>query len=162
MDAPLSLSAILASLQTQIAQHREREAFHAEREAFHRERRAEHAAELEQLVQSFESLKTSAENAARLAARLPPAPPPPSDDLPAGRKPSISYLTARAIEGKAPGETFGPVDIAAEINQRFAAQLKREVDARQVSVVLRWMAKTGRIVRTKKGHQRKQSKYSRP
>lgn len=162
MDTRLPLSTILASLQTQIAQHREQEAFHAEREAFHRERRAEHAAELQQLVQSFESLSTSAENASRLASRLPLTPPPPVDDLPVGRKVSISYLAARAIERKAPGEIFGPVEIAAEINRRFAARLGWEVDVRQVSVVLRWMASTGRVVRTKQGHQRKQSQYSRP
>src|SRR5947199_8351287 len=101
METPLSLSAILSSLQTQIAEHREREAFHAGREAFHRDRRAEHAAELEQLVKSFEGLKASAEHAAKLAARLPQEPPPPSDDLPVGRKLSISYLVGRVIERKA-------------------------------------------------------------
>ncbi|MFL6233328.1 MAG: hypothetical protein ACJ76N_09365 [Thermoanaerobaculia bacterium] len=161
METPLSLSAILASLQTQISQHREREAFHAEREAFHRDRRAEHAAELEQLVKSFETLKVSADQAAKLAARLPQAAPPPSDDLPVGRKVSISYLVNRVVERKASQEPFGPVDVVAEINQRFAPRLKKEYDARQVSVVLRWMAKTGRIVRTKKGHQWNPSQYVR-
>src|SRR3954454_2268100 len=96
METPLSLSAILSSLQQQISEHREKEAFHAEREAFHRDRRGEHAAELEQLVKSFEGLKSSAETAAKLAARLPQAPPPPPDDLPVGRKVSISALVARA------------------------------------------------------------------
>lgn len=161
METPLSLSAILSSLQTQIAEHREREAFHAEREAFHRDRRAEHAAELAQLEKSFESLKASAEAAAKLAARLPQAPPPPSDDLPVGSKVSISYLVNRVIERKAPQEAFGPVDVAAEINQRFAPRLKKEYDARQVSVVLRWMAKRGRIARTSKGRPWNQSQYVR-
>src|SRR4051794_38979730 len=111
MDEHLPLSAILSSLQTQIAQHREREAFHAEREAFHRDRRVERAAELEQLVKSFEGLKSSAETAAKLAARLPQAPPPPPDDLPVGRKVSISALVVRVIESKALQETFGPREI---------------------------------------------------
>jgi hypothetical protein len=162
MAVNLSLATILASLQAQIAQHREQEAFHAEREAFHRERRAEHAAELAQLEASFESLRTSAENAARLAARLPLEPPPPPDDLPVGRKVSINHLVARVVEGKAPQETFGPLEIANEVNQRFAGRLGWTVDARQVSVTLRWMAASGRLVQARKGHGRRSSKYSRP
>ena len=154
METPLSLSAILLSLEKQISEHREREAFHAEREAFHRERRAEHAAELEQLQKSYETLKASAEQAAKLAARLPQEPPPPSDDdLPVGRKVSISHLVQKVVERKGPQEAFGPVDIANEINERYGPRLKRkkDYDPRQVSVVLRWMAKTGRIDRTEKG-----------
>lgn len=163
METPLSLSAILSSLQTQISQHQEREAFHAEREVFHRDRRAEHAAELEQLQKSFESLSSSAEHAAKLAARLPQELPPPLEDLPVGRKLSISYLVQRVIERRGPQEAFGPVDIAAEINQRFGPrlQLKKAYDPRQVSVVLRWLVKTGRIVRTEQGRPWNQSRYVR-
>ena len=161
MEADLSLTTILASLRAQIARHREQEALHAEREAFHRERRAEHATELAQLEASFESLQASAENAAKLAARLPLEPTPPPDDLPVGSKVSINHLVARVVERKAPQETFGPLEIATEINRRYAGRLGRTVDARQVSVTLRWMAATGRIVRTGKGHGRRSSKYSR-
>jgi chromosome segregation ATPase len=161
METPLSLSAILSSLQQQISEHREREAFHAEREAFHRDRRAEHAAELEQLEKSFETLKATAEQAAKLAARLPQEPPPPSDDLPVGRKMPISQLVQRVIERKGLQEPFGPVDVAAEINQRYGPRLKlkKAYDPRQVSVVLRWMAKTGRIARTEKGRPWSGSQY---
>jgi hypothetical protein len=62
---------------------------------------------------------------------------------------------------KGPQEAFGPVDLAAEINRRFAGRLGWKVDARQVSVVLRWMAGTGRVVRTGRGRQKRQSKYVR-
>ncbi|HEX4496628.1 MAG TPA: hypothetical protein VIE43_13230 [Thermoanaerobaculia bacterium] len=161
MANPLSLPDLLASLQTQIARHREQEAFHAEREAFHRELRAEHAAELDPLVKSFEALQASVANAAHLAARLSIAPPPPSDDLPVGRKISTNYLVGRAVQTKTPGEAFGPGEITAEINRRFAPRLGRKVDIRQVSVSLRWMADTGRISRVSPGHQRKQSRYAR-
>jgi hypothetical protein len=163
METPLSLAAILSSLEKQISDHREREAFHAEREAFHRERRAEHAAELEQLEKSFQSLRASAEHAARLAARLPQEPPPPADDLPLGRKVPISQLVQRVVALKGPQEPFGPVDLAAEINQRYGPRLKlkKDYDPRQVSVILRWMAKTGRIVRTQKGRPWNQSQYVR-
>jgi len=162
METSLSLPAILASLQKQISDHREREAFHAEREAFHRDRRAEHAAELEQLEKSFQSLQASAEHAAKLAARLPQELPPPSDDLPVG-KVSISYLVQRVVERKGPQEAFGPVDVTAEINRRFGPRLKlkKDYDPRQVSVVLRWMAKTGRIARTEKGRPWSGSQYVR-
>src|SRR5436305_2204327 len=163
METPLSLSAILLSLEKQISEHRKREAFHAGREAFHRDRRAEHAAELEQLLKSFEGLKASAEQAAKLAARLPQEPPPPSDDLPVGRKIPISQLVQRVIERKGPQEAFGPVDVAAEINRRYGPrlQLKKGYDPRQVSVVLRWMAKRGRVARTQKGRPWSGSQYVR-
>jgi hypothetical protein len=163
METPLSLSAILSSLEKQISDHREREAFHAEREAFHRERRAEHTAELEQLEKSFQSLRASAEHAAKLAARLPQEPPPPADDLPVGRKVSISHLVQQVIERKGPQEPFGPVDVAAEINQRYgpSLKLKKDYDPRQISVVLRWMAKRGRIVRAQKGRPWSGSQYVR-
>ena len=163
METPLSLSAILSSLQKQISEHREREAFHAEREAFHRDRRAEHAAELEQLEKSFETLKATAEQAAKLAARLPQEAPPPSDDLPVGRKVPISQLVQKVVERKGPQESFGPVDVAAEIKQRYGPKLKlkKDYDPRQVSVVLRWMAKTGRIARTEKGRPWNGSQYVR-
>ena len=77
------------------------------------------------------------------------------------RKLSTSYLATRVIEGKGPHEPFGPKDVAAEINRRFAARLRRTVNVRQVSMALRWMVDTGRIVRTEKGHQRRQSMYTR-
>jgi chromosome segregation ATPase len=156
MENLLSLSTILSSLQKQISEHRERE-------AFHRDRRAEHAAELEQLQKSFESLKASAEQAAKLAARLPQEPPPSSDDLPAGRKASISHLVQKVIERKGSQEAFGPVDIAAEIKRRYgpSLKLKKDYDPRQVSMVLRWMAKTGRIARTEKGRPWSGSQYVR-
>ncbi len=161
MITNLSLPDLLSSLQIQIARHREQEAFHAERETFHREQRAEHAAELDQLLKSFEALQASVASATPLAARLPIAPSPLSDDLPVGRKLSTNYLVARAVETQAPGETFGPGEITAEINRRFAPRLGRKVDIRQVSVSLRWMADTGRIARVNPGHQRKQSRYAR-
>src|SRR5436309_14505562 len=102
METPLSLSAILLSLEKQISEHQEREAFHAEREAFHRDRRAEHAAELEQPLKSFETLKASAEHAAKLAVRLPQEPPPPPDDLPVGRKVPIRQPGPKGNRRKGP------------------------------------------------------------
>lgn len=165
MNTELSLATILSSLEAQIAHHREQEALHAERAAFHQEQRSEHAAELERLVQLFESFKASAATAAELAARFPVPPAAksvaPADGLPAGRKPSISIAVQKAIEGMPPGQPFGPQAVMEEVNRRYAGRLRRPVDMRQVSVSLRWLAATGRIVRLQKGRPHWESKYAR-
>jgi hypothetical protein len=67
----------------------------------------------------------------------------------------------RAIEGRASHEPFSPGEIAAEINRRFAPRLGWEVDVRQISMSLRWMAGTGRTALVERGHQGKQSRYVR-
>jgi hypothetical protein len=161
MDSNLSVSTILSSLEAQIAHHREQEAVHAERETFHHARRAEHAAELERLVRHYEAFKASAEEVTALASRVPLAAPPPSDDLPPGRKVSINRLAAQVIEGKGPHEPFTPGQIADEVNRRFAPRLGWTVDVRQISVALRWLAANGRIVLTEQGRQHRQSKFAR-
>jgi hypothetical protein len=168
MDTNLSIAVILSSLEAQIAQQREQEALHAEREAFHRERRAGHAAELERLLQTFETFRASAASAADLAARHlataapEPAPAPePADDLPPGRRVSINLMVARVIEGKGAQEPFGPRAIAEEVNRRFAGRLQQAVDMRQVSVSLRWFAGNRSIFRLEKGRPHWESKYVR-
>jgi hypothetical protein len=162
MEPHLTLASIQSSLEAQIAHHREQEAIHAEREAFHRDRRAEHAAELAQLVHHLETFTTSATGAAQLAARRPlaTAPPLPTDDLPP-RSLSTNKLVARVIEDKAPNEPFTLRTITAEVNRRFASRLKKPLDGRQVSVSLRWLAKSGHIFRLEKGKPHSASKYVR-
>ena len=91
MDTNLSLAAIVTSLETQIAHHREQEAFHAGREAHHQERRAAHAAELEQLVRHLATFQASAADAAGLAFR--PWPPP-------GCRPVPRSTTCRRAAGR--------------------------------------------------------------
>ncbi len=162
MGSSLSVTAILSSLEAQIAQKREREAFHAEREAFHREQRTEYAAELERLVQNFEAFKASAASAADLASRyVPAATPPPDGGLPPGRKVSINKAVVKVIEGKGEQQPFGPREITEELNRRFSGRLRKTIDARQVSVSLRWLAATGRIFRLEKGRPHWESKYLR-
>jgi hypothetical protein len=166
MDTRLSLESILSSLEAQIAHHREQEALHAEREAFHQNRKGEHAAELEQLVGSFETFKSSAESAVELASRLPLTPPvPPAAPLPADDLPpvslSINKLVARVVEDRALDETFGPREIAEEVNRRFARRLKKPLDMRQVSVSLRWLVSDGQIFKLAKGRPHHESRYAR-
>ena len=163
MNRNLSVAEILSSLETQIAQKREREAFHSEREAFHREQRAELAAELEQLVRNFETFQASAASAAELATRYVPVAeaPNPDDDLPPGRKVSINKAVVKVIEGMGAQAPFGPREITEEVNRRFSERLRKTVDIRQVSVSLRWLAGTGRIFRQEKGRPHWESKYVR-
>jgi len=162
MDSNLSVTAILSSLEVQITRNREREAFHAEREAFHREQRAEYATELERLVQNFEAFKASAASAADLANRYVPAEAPaPDSGLPPGHKVSINKAVVKVIEGKGAQEPFGPREITEELNRRFSGRLRKTIDARQVSVSLRWLAGTGRIFRLERGRPHWESKYVR-
>ncbi len=163
MDTSLSVAAILSSLEEQIARQREQETFHAEREAFHRERGAECAAEMERMVRSLEAFKASAANAAELATRhlQATAAPKPADDLPPGRKVSLSKAVVKVIEGKEAQEPFGSREVTEEINRRFGKRRRKTIDPRQVSVSLRWLASTGRIFRLAKGRPHWESKYVR-
>jgi hypothetical protein len=160
MAAILSVAAILSSLEEQIAEQREQETFHAEREAFHRGQRDQHAARLERLVHHSEVFQAAEASAAELAVRLDPGPAPPVDDLPP-RTLSTNKLVARVVQDMAAEEPFDLRSIHAEVNRRFAARLKKPLDARQVSVSLRWLAATGRIVRLEKGRPHSASKYVR-
>lgn len=172
MESNLSLSSALASLENQIAHHREQvaahaeqEAFHREREAFHRERKEAHAAALAELTDRYESFKAGAElavrgGAATTAAPAIAAPEPPADPAP-GRRLSISAAVAALVDAKRPGERFDPRSLAEEVNQRYAKRLGRTVDNRQVSVALRWLAETRRIVLVERGNPHRGATYAR-
>jgi hypothetical protein len=162
MSSKASVEEILAQLETRIAHNAEREAFHAGREAFHQERRASYAAELEQLIRCRESLKASAEAAAELVARgLPAAPPePPPLEIPAmGRRFRLARIVEKIVERKAPRERFGARTIIAEVNQLLGD--RRRVDERQVSVALRWLAESRKIVRLERGRPFHEAQYAR-
>jgi hypothetical protein len=160
MATILTVAAILASLEAQIAEQREQETLHAEREAFHRGLRERHATELQRLVHHREVFQAAVASAEELAVRLDPSPALPADDLPP-RTLSTNKLVARVVQDRAPGEPFDLRAIHAEVNRRFATRLKKPLDARQVSVSLRWLAATGRIVRLEKGRPHAASKYVR-
>ena len=69
----------------------------------------------------------------------------------------------QVVEGRGPGQPFGPREIAAEVNRRFAGRLKsaQAVDERQVSVSLRWLAAGRRIFRIEEGRPHREAKYVR-
>src|SRR4051812_49919792 len=116
MSKALSVAQMLDHLEARIAHLRERRAFHAEQEAHHREQLALHDAELQKVLERFESFKAAAQAAEEVA--LPPAAAEakrPEEPIPYfGAQPMISRLAARVAEEQPPGEPFGARVIAAE------------------------------------------------
>ncbi|HYO12545.1 MAG TPA: hypothetical protein VE685_05050 [Thermoanaerobaculia bacterium] len=160
MSNLLSVPDIIGRLESQLAQHRQREAFHAEQEAFHRERRAHHAAESERIAASLESFRATAAAVTDLVNH-PDSPP---RTAPSGtRAPRISLprMVASALERLGLFEPFGISKVTAEVNRLFGDRLREPVDPRQVSVVLRRMASRRQIHVVQKGRQRQQTLYTR-
>jgi len=155
-----SFETIFAWLDAQIAYDREQETFHAQQEAFHREQRALFAAELEKLTAVRESFKTAADTAMDLASRAKALPSPaPSPDI-GRRKPSLTKMVTRIVEVRPAGEVFGPRFITWEINRHYGERLRRPVEVKLVSIVLRRMAADGRIRAVRPGKQHQEAKYS--
>jgi hypothetical protein len=153
MSKTLSVAQMLANLEARIAFHQERRSFHADRKAHHHEQLALHDAELEKTRERFEAFKIAAEAASDLAV-----PPPalegdrPSEEIAQfGNRPMVSRLVARVVDSQPEGEVFGARAIAVEVNSRYRDVLKKPVQSRTVSVVLRRLAISGRIRQTRPG-----------
>jgi hypothetical protein len=159
MSTDLPVSKVIANLEARLAFHREQEALHARQEEDHREQRAAHAAEIEKIAQNLEAFRTTAATAVELARPLPPPPPP--DDVEARSRTMVSRLIARVVESRPADEAFGASWVAAEVNQRYAKRLKRPVDVRAVSVVLRRMRAARRIHLVRKGKAAQEALYRR-
>ncbi|HSG40035.1 MAG TPA: hypothetical protein VLE27_10390 [Thermoanaerobaculia bacterium] len=157
------MTRIVATLEAQIAAHREREAFHSEQEAVHRQRREDHAAEIEALSRKLEMFQAALREATDLASRgLPVAyAPPPPPDPDEGRKISLARMVMRVIEAKGTDESFGISAITAEVNQRYRTRFKKPVDPRQVSVVLRRMLREARLRSVREGRPFHEALYAR-
>ncbi|HEX9943075.1 MAG TPA: hypothetical protein VGG03_13735 [Thermoanaerobaculia bacterium] len=165
-----SVAELLARFQSQLRHHREQEALHAEREAFHREQRTRHAAELEALSRHFEALQAAVDAAGTLpGVELAPAAPPavPVAEPPValaygrGRRPPIMPAVKKAVDAQAPDEPFGAHAVTAEVNRRFADQLRGGVEERHVEGCLRRLARDGYIVRVTKGRPHHEARYTR-
>lgn len=150
MASSLTLSEIIASLEKQIASHKERE-------AFHEEQRAKHVAEAEALSRKLETFRTAEAEA--------------GEGIPAGDaarsqaedgKVYISRLVSWVIEGMGAEETFGISAVTAEVNRRYKDRLPQPVEPGQVSVVLRWMLRTGRLRSVQKGRPFHEALYKKP
>ncbi len=155
MSPEVSLSQVLAHLETEIKLRREREAYHAEKEAYHREQRSREAAELAVMLQNFETLKAAAGTAAEIAARVPP----PARKLPQGKTKLRTSLVARLLEELPDGEVFGPTRIAQELNQRYGRALVRPADSRFTSSALRRLFAQGWLELVEKGTPHHEAQY---
>lgn len=152
MNPNISLAHVSASLEAQIAYHREQEALHSEREAFHREKRASHAADLEQLTQSLDALRSAARTASELVARAVPVRlVPAAGKTKASGRTTLHHAIKALLKTKGPHEVFGAKAITAEVNQHFREELRKPVSTRQTGVALRWMARRGLIAQVRKG-----------
>ena len=167
MTSTLSMEAIVARLEEQIAYHREQEALHAKQAAHHGERQASHAAELAALTGSLEAFRSATARASELANRepVPRAAPVPEavsgQALDIGRKPSLARMVQRVIEAHPAGEPFGTAHVTAEINRRYADRLRRPVKPKMVSIALRRMATASQLRTLRKGRPHHEALYAR-
>jgi len=155
MSSELSVAGVLAKLEARATHHRAQQAFHTQQEAHHREQRALHEAELEKVQANLEAFRSVAATALDLAAQAPaPEPSPTSIDIESGwGRLMVSRMIRVVVESQATGgEPFGGATIAAETNKRFADRLKRPIESRAASEVLRrmWAEKRIHCLRTGK------------
>jgi hypothetical protein len=165
MSTAFSVAEVLAKLEARIAHHEQQVAFHQQQENHHREQSAAHAAELEKVRQHFESFKTAALPAADLAG-VPMDPGPATEETPedlrefVGKRIMASKLIARAVHRLGEEEAFGATRVAEEANRRYRDSLKKPVDARMVSVVLRRLRDAGELHQVKSGGAAHEALYS--
>jgi len=157
----LSVEEIIASLEAQAAVHREREAHHAAEEAKHREQRTQHATELEMITRRLEEFRTAAAAASELAERTVarPAAADEEEDFGPASKPKLARMTRRVVTDLGPNRALGANWVAQEINSRFASNLRRQVEVRQISAVLRRMHRLGELDLHRPGTARREARY---
>lgn len=159
MTLNLSLSEILANLKQRIASLREQVESHARQEEHHREQRALLEAELQKAMKHLESFQALASAAEDLDLPVPAPPPPKEDDL--GPNPPLPKMVRRIVADRPEGEKFGPRLVAQEVNRRFRKLMRRAVDAREISVVLRRMSDAGSIHLVREGKPNHEALYVR-
>ena len=163
MTSNRTVADIVASLQSQLAFYREKEDQHAQQEAFHREQRELHGAEREKIERALEAFGTAVTGALTLAERTltRPTRDESSADLGSASNPRLGRMVELILAEKSPDDRFGPVGLAAEVNRRFGTRLRRPVDARQISVVLRRLDRLRKIHLVRKGRPHWEALYGR-
>ncbi len=144
------LAAIVAALESRLA-------FHQEQARHHEEQKSRHEAEIETISRKLGTFKAALSEAESLP-ELGPLPGFPkigaessSADLVPGGKVYTARLVASVLADQPAGEPFGISTVTQEINRRYRDHLSKPIKPRQVSVVLRWMLRTGRIHAVQKG-----------
>jgi hypothetical protein len=162
VSSKLSVAEVLGSLEARAAFHREREAFHAAQEEQHRQERARHAAELETVLHNLEAFRTVSASAVELVQQAsPPEPAEPPVRGPASGRLMVSRFIRAVVESRPEGEPFGASAVAAEANRRFGDRLKKPIDTRTASDVLRRMSKGRQIHLVRTGKAFSEALYAR-
>ncbi|HEY4588874.1 MAG TPA: hypothetical protein VII86_06590 [Thermoanaerobaculia bacterium] len=162
MSSKLSVAAVLESLEARAAFHREREAFHAAQEEQHRQERARHAAELETVLHNLEAFRAVSASAMELVQQASsPEPAEPPVKAPASGRLMASRFIRAVVESRTDGEPFGASAVIAEVNRRFGDRLKKPVDTRTASDVLRRMSRERKIHRVRPGKAFAEALYAR-
>jgi hypothetical protein len=166
LSSQLSVAQILASLEQQMAFHKEQEDHHASREAFHREQRAVHAAQHETVAKHYEAFKATAGSAAEIAAQSATAVPPPQEEEPAPVAGAVQglephKLVARLVAELPDGEVYTSSQVAAEVNRRYASELKKPLRGPTASTCLRRLLAGGKVRLVQKGTAHIQAVYTR-
>ena len=163
MSSKLSVAEVLSNLESRAAFHREREAFHAAQEEQHRQERARHAAELEKVLHNLEAFRAASSSAVEIVQQAIPASEPtgPQVELPASGNPMASRFIRAVIESRPEGEPFGASLVTAEVNRRFGDRLRRPVDTRAASDVLRRMNNAGQLRLVRPGKAFSEALYAR-
>jgi hypothetical protein len=157
-----TIAEVVASLESQLAFYREKEELHAKHEAFHREQRTLYGTEREKIERNLEAFGAAAASALDLAEKTLARPAEDdSRDLGSAASPRLGKMVELILADKGKDERFGPVGLAVEVNRRFGTRLRRPVNARQISVVLRRMERLRRIHLVRKGRPHWEALYSR-
>lgn len=164
MSTSLSVAEILAKLERQMEDLRQRQAHHAERQEFHRAQGEVCAQEYEAVCRSYEAFKATAGTAAELAARVAEPEPPKPEPRPAA--PAVppglrSRVVGRIAAEYPPGETFTPSQIAAEVNRRYGKAWRKPANARLASTALRRLLAEGAVRLVRPGTPHHEAVYAR-
>lgn len=163
MKKQWSIEEVVASLEAEAAVHRERRAFFAEKEAFYREQRSHHEAELEAITRRLEEFRTASAAALDLVSRLapPPGPPDEGEDIGPASKPRLTKVVETILEELGPKQAVGPGWLTREVNRRHGEKLRKHVTPRQISDVLRRLARRGRLQQVRQGKARHEARFVR-
>lgn len=162
MQRRWSVEDIVASLEAEAARHRERGAFHAQQEELHREKRLHHEAELEAITRRLEEFRTVSAAVLELMGHL--APPPmagPAQDFGPASRPRLTRMVDTILQELGPDQAVGPAWLTQEINRRYSQNLRKLVTPRQISDILRRLARTGRLRQIRPGKARHEARFVR-
>lgn len=161
-NASRSIAEVLKSLESRTAERERQVAYHAEQEILHSERKKALAAELEELRRQLEALRGAVAALDQADRRPSPAALPESaaEDLGSASHPKVARMVEKVVETKREGESFGSEALTEEVNRRFGDRLRKPLDARQVSGVLRRLVRKNRLDLVRRGRPHQEALYA--